>query len=453
MNTLSRLAVPAVFSTILAAQSPGPYGVGPAWWNAGQGDLLPWEESYENPDGQVSILNKLGAVHTAGHPFFESLGENHRACVTCHQPSNGMSLSLATIAQRWTETAGRDPLFAAVDGANCPDLPQSAQASHSLLLHRGLFRISLPWPPENVRPDFQIEVVRDSTGCNLSPIYGLKSAKPRISVFRRPRIAANLQYVATLMADGREPSLESQARNEALEHEQAAAPPNPAQLRRIADFERQIYAAQGSDIRGGLLDEKGGPLALGAENLASGAAVFEDRPDSPVLLSFRVWEKHSGEGDLGLQREFRASVARGSTLFFTRAFRDPAGAATYTCASCHNRAAPGWSDIGTTNTAPEQASPDLPLFRITCAAAAPPHPTLGRVFYSQDPGRALISGRCADAGAIVPQQLRALAARAPYFTNGSARTLGELVDFYDRRFKIGYTEQEKHDLINFLRAL
>ena len=38
------------------------------------------------------------------------------------------------------------------------------------------------------------------------------------------------------------------------------------------------------------------------------------------------------------------------------------------------------------------------------------------------------------------QQFRGLAARAPYFANGSAETLRDLVDFYDRRFNIGYTE-------------
>ena len=51
------------------------------------------------------------------------------------------------------------------------------------------------------------------------------------------------------------------------------------------------------------------------------------------------------------------------------------------------------------------------------------------------------------------QQLRGLAARAPYFSNGSAASLGEMVDFYDRRFNIGYTDQEREDLINFLSAL
>jgi cytochrome c peroxidase len=51
------------------------------------------------------------------------------------------------------------------------------------------------------------------------------------------------------------------------------------------------------------------------------------------------------------------------------------------------------------------------------------------------------------------QQFRGLAARAPYFSNGSAATLRELVDFYDRRYSIGYSEQEKSDLVAFLSAL
>ena len=50
-------------------------------------------------------------------------------------------------------------------------------------------------------------------------------------------------------------------------------------------------------------------------------------------------------------------------------------------------------------------------------------------------------------------QFRGLAARAPYFTNGSSATLRELVDFYDRRYNIQYTEREKEDLVNFLSTL
>jgi cytochrome c peroxidase len=49
--------------------------------------------------------------------------------------------------------------------------------------------------------------------------------------------------------------------------------------------------------------------------------------------------------------------------------------------------------------------------------------------------------------------MRGLAARAPYFANGSSANLRELVDFYDRRFNIGYTEIEKQDLVNFMSTL
>jgi cytochrome c peroxidase len=95
----------------------------------------------------------------------------------------------------------------------------------------------------------------------------------------------------------------------------------------------------------------------------------------------------------------------------------------------------------------------MPLFKLTCRSDLPPHPFLGRVIYTQDPGRALITGKCDDIGAIVMQQFRGLAARAPYFSNGSAANLRELVDFYDRRYNIQYSEQEKQDLVNFLGVL
>lgn len=103
-------------------------------------------------------------------------------------------------------------------------------------------------------------------------------------------------------------------------------------------------------------------------------------------------------------------------------------------------------DIGTTNLPSASEAADLPLFRITCNAD-------GRIIYTQDPGRALITGKCSDVGAIVMQQLRGLSARAPYFSNGSAASLKDVVDFYDRRYSIGYSAAQKQDLVNFLRSL
>jgi cytochrome c peroxidase len=65
----------------------------------------------------------------------------------------------------------------------------------------------------------------------------------------------------------------------------------------------------------------------------------------------------------------------------------------------------------------------------------------------------MITGNWADIGKFKGPILRALAARAPYFHNGSADTLADVVDFSDTRFNIGLTAGEKSDLIAFLRAL
>jgi cytochrome c peroxidase len=130
-----------------------------------------------------------------------------------------------------------------------------------------------------------------------------------------------------------------------------------------------------------------------------------------------------------------------------------------TCAACHNMVqtgmdvAPGYLDLGTNTMPTAKPAPDLPLFRIDCHKDAPPHPYLGRRIYTTDPGRALITGRCADVGKVVVQQMRGLAARAPYFANGGAPDLRAVVQYYDDRFHIDYTEQEKTDLVNFMGAL
>src|ERR1700679_2242860 len=99
--------------------------------------------------------------------------------------------------------------------------------------------------------------------------------------------------------------------------------------------------------------------------------------------------------------------------------------------------APGWVDLGTENLPHADAMPDLPLFKISCDPKAIPHPYLGRLIYTHDPGRALITGRCSDVGSLNFQQLRGLAARSPYFANGSAASLAEVVNYYDRRFNMG----------------
>ena len=469
------------------------------WIEPGSNAVLPEFDAFDSVEGTLGVLNASGSVNTEGHPFFVPLGTNGRACVNCHQPAWGMSVSALGLAERWHKTDGKDPVFAAFDGSNCPSLPQEKESSHSLLLKRGLFRIPLAWPPKNAdgsaKPvEFKIEVVRDPTGCNTSAEYGLYSVNPTVSVFRRPRPAANLKYVVSggtpivlktgmladldpdtgkpvsmnLMSDAREATLKTQAISAIMGHEQANVSPTRQQLDRIIEFESQVYVAQAAHIFGGPLVERGGPPALGVAALRDHkAGVLGDNDYDPVFGVFNSWKKGNDY--------YRASVARGADIFMYRQFwiRDTAHINSIglgnplkrTCATCHNAQmtgqdlSAGWVDVGT-NTFPTWTEPstwaetsDLPVFKITCSREADPHPYLGRVIYTTDPGRALVSGRCADVGSIVMQQLRGLAARAPYFANGSAKTMREVVDFYDRRFDMKLNDQEKDDLANFLEVL
>jgi hypothetical protein len=470
------------------------------WWSAGDGREFPSSIAYPDPQGTVTTLNTAGPTDTRGHPFFTPLGTNGRACVTCHQPADGMSLSVATIKERWRVAGGGDPLFAPIDGANCPNLPRELASSHSLLLERGLFRIARPWPPRGadgkaLTAEFAIEVVRDPTGCNLDPVYGLRSRTPMVSVFRRPRPATNIRYLTAvgfffepknglplprdaetgeltsgnLLADARARTLKAQALDALRSHLEMNGKPTPAQLKQIIDFESGIYTAQSADRWGGSLQTagaEGGPTAL-AEQRAGDL----QGTSHPIWSEFLPWNRlpagTAGE-DAG-QRAVRESVARGAELFTTRTFlvSDSAGINNMgfgspvrnPCAFCHNMqhtgmdVAPGQVDLGTTNMPHANPSPELPLFKLSCKPGFAPHPHLGRVVYTQDPGYALTTGKCADIGKITIQSMRGLAARAPYFSNGSAATLREIIDFYDRRYQMALTEQEKQDLTNLMGVL
>ena len=65
----------------------------------------------------------------------------------------------------------------------------------------------------------------------------------------------------------------------------------------------------------------------------------------------------------------------------------------------------------------------------------------------------MVTGKWNDIGKFKGPVLRALAARPPYFHDGSAATLADVINFYDMRFGIGLTSQEKADLVAFLQAL
>lgn len=483
---------------LLAAREPTPPG--PAgWWSPDSNRIFPQRASYPDATGIVTVIHVGGPVNTRDNPFFTALGKNGRACITCHQPLDGMSVSVKSLQERWAHTHGKDPIFAAIDGSNCPSLPQGKASSHSLLLTRGLFRIARPWPPRAhdgrpITPQFSIQVVHDPTGCNLDPVYGLKSPHPMVSVFRRPRPAANLKYVTAygfvfdpktglplaidprtgrryagnLLADGRARTLREQALDALRSHLQRYAPVSARRMREIIDFETHLYVAQTYDFQGGSLTADG--AQGGPDALATGKPGVLDGPRDPQWAEFAAWAKDDPDPhETPAQRSFRASVLRGIDLFRSHTFliADSAGLNSMnfgnptrnTCSFCHNMTrtgmdvAPGQVDLGTTNLPFAEPAPDLPLFKLTCKPQYAPQPFLGRVVYTHDPGYALTTGRCADIGKITIQDMRGVAARPPYFSNGSARTLRDIVNFYDRRYHIGLTEQQKEDLTNLLRVL
>ena len=486
------MAAGAALSSGLGAAAPD------RWWAPGEARVFPTQIDYTNPDGTLRVLLDGGALETRGHPFFTPLGANGRACVTCHQPADAMSMSAASARDRWDKTGGKDPLFAAIDGANCPALPQAARASHSLLIERGLFRIQLPWPVKAwngkpVTPDFTIEVVRDPNGCNSGPNYG--PAAGNISVYRRARPVANMKYLlavgfrfdpkqgfalprdpdtgammsGNIMADNRAGSLRMQMTDAAHGHLESVRALTPAQIARITDFEMRVYTAQQITTKGGALDTmgaRGGPQHLKESQPGALGSIGE-----PVWSEFAAWDKIKPDDAAKLtpdQLAFRQSVARGAHVFRDKMFliTDSAGINSRigfgnpvrnSCVFCHNMSqmgndvAPGQVDLGTTTMPFADPWPDLPLFRITCLRA--PHPHYGRVILTMDPGFAMTTGRCADVGKVTLQSMRGLAARAPYFSNGLAKDLRGVVDYYDRRYTIGYTEQDKQDLVNMMSAL
>ena len=85
-----------------------------------------------NPSGALGSYQPGGRTKTSENAFFQALGTNGRACVTCHQPPSGMSVSVRNIKARLNATGGRDPIFAPVDGANCPNLVKASDTSGSL---------------------------------------------------------------------------------------------------------------------------------------------------------------------------------------------------------------------------------------------------------------------------------------------------------------------------------
>jgi cytochrome c peroxidase len=100
--------------------------------------------------------------------------------------------------------------------------------------------------------------------------------------------------------------------------------------------------------------------------------------------------------------------------------------------------------VGTAD--PPSCSPELPLVTVQNKAT-------GETRTTCDLGRATGSRLWADIGSFRAPPLRGLAARAPYFHDGQAAQIRDVVTYFDQRFSINLSLQEKSDLEAFLKAL
>src|SRR5713226_5224500 len=477
--------------------------------------FIPNGTFFANPGGASETYSTTGGGIDQTGPFFQSLGTNDRSCATCHQPSDGMSVSAAHVQQRFSLTQGQDAIFRTVDGSNCNhniDVSTLAgrEAAYSLLRMRGLIRIFIAVP---ANADYRVVGVNNPYGCNESDV---------ISMYRRPLPSTNLRFLSTVMFDGRESSplmgtqkityvlpphnldnllfdLAHQSVDATINHAQGdGTRPTPAEQQQIVNFEMALFTAQTIGSYAGRLDAhgaNGGPVPLSSQpffisinssvnplvptlETPGGLVAPGDHQFIPAIFNpFDAWASVPDTSP-------RAAVARGQVIFNSRPIKitgvaginDDLSAGglvaggipslTGTCGTCHdtpnvgNHSFPTPLNIGTGDPNPSNASANLggldvsylPSITVCKTDLATGLPT-SICKTTTDLGQALIDDKFDHVGKIKGPILRGLSARAPYFHNGSAQTLLDAVHFYENRFDLVLTPQEESDLVAFLSVL
>jgi cytochrome c peroxidase len=342
--------------------------------------------------------------------------------------------------------------------------------AHSSVLTKGLIRISLPVPSG---AEFEIIDIED-------PYHCAETTTTQPAMYRRPLPSTNLKFLSTVMWDGRETvkgqainlDLATQAVDATTGHAQASTAPTPRQVAEIVALETSLFTAQSRSNSTGDLTAQG---ALGGPSSLSTQPFFigindplglnpTNAPFAPVAFTvYDKWTNLPGSTSLAAARR---SVARGEMLFNTLPITitgvgglndlPDLSTVTGTYTTCHDTPNAGDHSVSQPLNIGVTAYPalpaldivGLPVYTIQCDITNPP-----TVVRTTDPGRAMVSGKCADIGKTKGPVLRGLASRAPYFHNGSAATLGKVVDFYDQRFALGLTSQQKADLVAFLNTL
>ena len=261
---------------------------------------------------------------------------------------------------------------------------------------------------------------------------------------RNSPVSYNRILSAAQFWDGRAPSLEAQA---------VGPIANPIEMgnthKAVVEKLKKIpgYAIQFERIfdDGVTIDNVGKAIATFERVIVTGPSPYDDyepfrtfveayREDLEDMEAFKEEEPDLYKKYLELKRvaernPMSESAKRGRTLFFSQ----KAG-----CSACHTGANFTDEKYHNLGVGMDKPNPDL--------------------------GRYAVTKKDSDRGAFKTPTLRNVALTAPYMHDGSQKTLEEVVEWYDRGGhpnpylskdirKLGLTDQEKQDLVAFMKAL
>lgn len=383
---------------------------------------LPNNYKFRNELGKAASFSTAGFVDLESE-FATPQGTNGRDCTTCHAPEDGWSLTPATAQRLFDETDGLHPLFNIRD-ANRRTLSDvstldARRESFSMLLQAKFVR------NRAIPAGAEYECIAADDPFNFGSCSAIHNF--RTSMATHSFRSVTVSWDGGNTQDTLHAGLARQARSNVTGAQQGD-PASEEVIDAIVAFESNMSHAQlvvpgvGRLDRGGA---KGGPEELSQMPFVSGRFDL-----------FDAWE------DSGNPR--RRQIARGQKLF------NDGDANGRRCGGCHNSANDGQNvegrlfDVGASR--PEFKNDDMAVYTFRNIET-------GEVRASTDIGRALRTGLWSDMDRFKTPTLRGLAARPPYFHNGIAENLHEVVEHYEVALGFDFTEQEEADLVAFLSAL
>src|SRR5260370_15904728 len=334
-------------------------------------------------DSGTGLTATADSTLNGTNPFFDpSIGTNGQACVTCHEPDTGITITVPFINSRFTATGGTDPLFRPNDTANNPSLLLSSHTAddYSVFLALGTARIGEQVQQAATPNDFTVVAANDATNAKFAaPDMFPLITDPQhpgvatLFIFRRTLVNVNVNFDSSVLWDGRANISNMPAQvNGAIKTLLLGAGGDATVNNAIVNFMTGVYTAQKSDNAAGQLDALG--ATGGVDNLialsqsASRPCVFDRDSPTPDITPFveavatsssctpvvpgsfnfspggmgtpangghtftlfEAWENLSPNNAINMAR---LSIARGEKIFNTRT---AVGGHCSSCTGCHS---------------------------------------------------------------------------------------------------------------------